>query len=151
MCLQETGRQLARRVEKLCDSICAKLDLIGCRGADHFDAITSRDDQSFTHDVAIDELAQSAGARFVVEGESLADLYRSGLVIDSDEKNRHLFSHKKAQKAQKTISSKDVIAPEKRCTDERKQHQPETNNTEPRGTAAAPVRCRTIKSQTEVK
>jgi hypothetical protein len=48
-------------------------------------------------------LAQAGGARFVVEGESLADLYRSCFVIDSDENDGHFFSHEKAQKAQKQI------------------------------------------------
>jgi hypothetical protein len=119
MRLEETRRQLAGRVEKLGDTVCAKLDLIAGCGADDFDAIASRDDQPFTHDLAVDELAQATGAGFVVERESLADLYRSGLVIDSDEKNGHLFSHKKAQKAQKQSLPENVVSTQERCADER--------------------------------
>src|SRR5689334_24543451 len=97
MRLEETFRKAAGCVEKLCDAFGAELELIAGGRAENFDAIAGRDDQSFTNDVAVDELAQAHGARFVVKGESLADLYRSGFVIDSDENNGHFFSHKKAQ------------------------------------------------------
>src|SRR5215813_13530053 len=98
MCFEETGRQVAGGVEELRDAFRAELELIAGGGAENLHAIAGRDDQSFAHDVAVDELAQTTGAGFVVKGESLADLYRSCLVIDSDEKNGHMFSHKKAQK-----------------------------------------------------
>src|SRR6476469_3802495 len=100
MRLEETRRQVTGRVEKLSDAFGAEIELIvrGC--TEDLDAVAGRDDQSFAYDVAVDELAQSRGARIVVEGESFADFYRSGFVIDSDENNGHFFSHKKAQKAQ---------------------------------------------------
>ena len=105
MLVEKAGRQATGGVEKLSDTSSAKLELV-CRScAEDLDAIASRDDQSFTQEVAVDELAQSNGARFVVEGESLADLYRSSFVIDSDENDGHFFSHKKAQKAQTYLNT----------------------------------------------
>src|SRR5689334_23545275 len=95
MRLEETSRQLAGRVEKLSDAFGAELELIARGCAENFDAVAGRDDQSFTNDVTVDELTQATGARFVVKGESLADLYRSCFVIDSDENDGHLFSHKR--------------------------------------------------------
>src|ERR1043165_3204083 len=91
---EKTGGQVARRIEKPGNAFRAELELIAGGRTENFNTIAGRDDQSFTNDVAIDELAQAHGARFVVESESFADLYRSGFVIDSDEKNGHVFSHK---------------------------------------------------------
>src|SRR3954452_1156881 len=105
MRLEETCGQVAGRVEKLGDAFGAELELIAGSRAENLDAITGRDDQSFTHDVAVDELAQPRGAGFVVEGESFADLDRSGFVIDSDENDGHFFSHKKAQKARPYLNT----------------------------------------------
>src|SRR6185437_908128 len=111
MRFEETFRKAAGRVEKLGDPFGAELELIGGGRAENFDAIAGRDDQSFTNDVAVDELAQAHGARFVVEGESLADLYRSGFVIDSDEKNRHFLITKENL-------LENMISAEKWCSDE---------------------------------
>ena len=76
MRFQETRGQVSGRVEKLCDTFRAELDLIARGRAEDLDAIAGRDDQSFTNDVAVDELAQAGSTRFVVESESFADLYR---------------------------------------------------------------------------
>src|SRR5215203_6133945 len=92
MRLEETRRQVAGGVEELSYTCGAELELVARSCAEDLDAIAGRDDQSFTHDFAIDELAQTIDARFVIEGESLADLYRSCLMIDSDEKNGHLVT-----------------------------------------------------------
>ena len=43
-----------------------------------------------THDFTIHEPSQSFGAGFITEGEPLADLDWSGLVINSDENDRHV-------------------------------------------------------------
>ena len=85
---------MAGRVEELLDASGAKLEFIACGGAEDLHAVAGRNDESFTNDVAVDELAQATGTRFVVEGKSLADLYRSCFVIDSDENDGHFFSHK---------------------------------------------------------
>ena len=90
MRFEETCRQVAGSVEKLSDAFGAEVELIVRGRAEDFDAIARGDDQSFTHDLAVDELAQATRAGLVVKGESFADLYRSCFVIDSDEKNGHL-------------------------------------------------------------
>jgi hypothetical protein len=74
MCVDKTSRQVAGRVEKLCNAFGAELELIARGCAEDLDAITGRDDQSFAYDFAVDELAQARCARIVVESESLADL-----------------------------------------------------------------------------
>src|SRR5690349_4987336 len=141
MRFEETFRQAAGRVEKLRDAFGAELELIARSCAEDLDAIAGRDDQSFTDDVTVDELAQACGARFIVEGESFADLYRSSFVIDSDEKNGHFFTqesfHAKTQRYAKPAGLlcalcvslrlcvknlfENMIPPEERRADKSKQ------------------------------
>src|SRR5687767_3128680 len=91
MIVQKTRGQLSRRIKKLRDTSGAQIDLIVCRRAQDLDTIASRDDQSFTHHLSIDECAQSGRARRVVKREAFADLDRSCLVIDSDQDYGHVL------------------------------------------------------------
>src|ERR1051325_2071541 len=97
---------MAGRVEKLRDASKAKVELVGGGGAEDLDAVARGNNQSFTNDVAVDESAQAIGTRFVVESESLADLDRSCLVIDSDKEDGHGINRVSA-------SSENVVAAEK--------------------------------------
>src|SRR5687767_2427746 len=92
MVLQKTRRQVAGRIEKLRYASGSQVDLVGRHRAQDLHAVAGRDDQSFTHNVAVDETAQSRRARRIVEREPFAHLDRSCLVIDSDQDYRHWFS-----------------------------------------------------------
>jgi hypothetical protein len=91
MVLQKPRRQLARCVEELREMLRARLHLIGGGCAQDLHPVTRRNDQALADDFTIHEPSQSFGARFIAEGEPLADLDWSGLVIDSDEDDRHLL------------------------------------------------------------
>src|SRR6185369_2267836 len=92
MLIEETRRQMAGRVEEVLELSRSKFQLLSRSRAENLHAITSRNDQTLAHDLAVDETAQTVRARRVVEGESFADLYRSCFVIDSDEKYGHLLN-----------------------------------------------------------
>jgi hypothetical protein len=73
----------ARPAQEIRDALPAFTQTLAGRGQ-HFDAITSRNDQAFVDDFAVNESAQSFGAGFVRESQALAHRYGRGLVIESD-------------------------------------------------------------------
>ena len=71
---------------------------LGCLGpfrprrrGQNLHAIARRDDQPLAHDLAVNERAQTVGARLVGERESLAHLDGCRLVVESDENDGHYF------------------------------------------------------------
>jgi hypothetical protein len=90
MIVQKSGRQLSRAVEKLSKVLRARFHLVGGGRAQNLHPVARRNDQTFAHHFTIHEPSQSFGARLIAEGEPLADLDRSGLVINSDEDYRHV-------------------------------------------------------------
>jgi hypothetical protein len=87
------GWNRARIAQETSDALSAlKSFLRACRRQD-FNAITGRDDQSFAYHLAVNERAQTGGARFIRESEPLAHRNRRGFVIESDEYDGHKRSN----------------------------------------------------------
>src|SRR6185503_126872 len=142
--IEETRGQATRRDEEVRELSRPKLQLLGRSCTENLDAVTSRNDQAFAHDLAVDEMTQTRRARLVVERESFADLYRSCFVIDSDEKYGHSLNRLLA-------STKNVIAPKQRGAEESTKHENKSDHAQPCCSSSTPVCARAIDDQEEIE
>src|SRR6476620_5336622 len=133
MIIQEPRRQARRGIEELRQTSGARFDLLGSSRAQNLYPVARRNDQSLAHNFTIHKVTQSISARFVIERESLANFDRSGLVINSDEDDRHTDSESEQQPER-------VIAAQQASAEQRAEHERKSQYTEPRRSSPAPIR-----------
>src|SRR6476646_6860787 len=131
MIIQEPRRQARRGIEELRQTSGARFDLLGSSRAQNLYPVARRNNQSLTHAFAIDKATQSIRASLIVQREPLANFDRSGLVINSDEDDRHTDSESQLQPER-------VITAQQASAKQRAKHERKSQDAEPRGSPSAP-------------
>src|SRR5438270_940798 len=86
---EQLDGHFACAAQEVAQTPCGLRPVIARRRRQNLHAVTRRDDQPLAHDLAVNERAQTVGARLVCEREPLAHFDGCRLVVESDENDGH--------------------------------------------------------------